>query len=122
MLFAAKCFSPLSCLLANNLGLFWQNELAFTDPSAVNRYSAPLSREGDIFAVWKKRLRAWGWCFAQLTKSLAVTGFSLGIFVDGMLWSYPVVDVFDRNQGVIDGKVLMKNSLIWPRLDLLPYP
>jgi len=82
-------------------GLF--DKTGFTGDSLRNAYPQPLSQAGNSWEVVLEFNDKGAEQFAQLTKNVAGTGRSLGIFLDEQLLSAPVVDARYAETGITGG-------------------
>ena len=91
-----------------------RNEIAsFFEPSQLTGdrlQSAKAVQEDDVWAVLIEFDEKGADMFAQQTKEMAGTGRAIGLFLDNVLLSTPVVDVAFADSGIPDGEALIAGN------------
>jgi preprotein translocase subunit SecD len=86
----------------------------FTEPKLTGKNLttafAESSQQSDSWSVGLKFDAIGGQQFADLTKNLAGTGRSIGIFLDGDLLSYPIVDAQYKATGISGGNAVINGD------------
>jgi preprotein translocase subunit SecD len=86
----------------------------FTEPKITGKYiKTALAESSQQSSNWDVSLHfdaIGGKQFANLTKNLAGTGRSIGIFLDGDLLSYPIVDAQYKATGISGGSAVINGN------------